>query len=239
MGRQIPVALLDRIEARLGAEDGEPGCPDVGRDQIGVRPALQGDLQQVARIEPQDRPAVRRQVADRPELLPQARRRLQVGGVDQVVDLAGPLPLFVDRGNLHLQEEPERSVAGRGKPALHLALDLWTEAEQPGLGRHQLRPDLLEPGWMGEVASAHDRDSLAPRPERQVLQIRIVARGARVLRMDVEIGVEDHDVGERNLGDDTAPPQSCPPTLLLRPASFWGRRIDCRVRAHWIPTVIS
>ncbi len=63
--RQIAVALLHRVEARLRAQDGEPGRPDVGGDQIGVRPALQGDLQQVPRVEPEDGPAVRVEVADR------------------------------------------------------------------------------------------------------------------------------------------------------------------------------
>ena len=208
---EVAVALLDRIEARLRAEHGEPGGPDVRRDQIGVGAARQRDLEQVPRVEAEDRPAVRGEVADRAELFPQAGRGLEAGGVDQVVDLAGPVPLFVDGRDLDLEEEPGRPVAGRRQLPLDLALDLRAQAEEPRLGRDELAADLLEPGRMREVAGTDDGDPLAPRPQRQVLEIGVPARGAGVLRVDMEIGVEHWRHGKTDRRNDKPLQPFCPP----------------------------
>ena len=199
VGREVAVALLHRVEAGLRAQHGEPGRPHVGRDEVGVRPALQGDLQQVPRVEPQDRPAVRRDVADRPEPLADAARRLQVGGVDQVMDLPRPVPLLVDGGDLHLQQEADRAVARRREPrARSPARSRAAGGTGPGSAGTSLLADLLEPRRMGEVAGSDDRDPLAPRPEGKMLQIRVPARRPGVFGVDVEIGVEAHGMDSRN-----------------------------------------
>ena len=46
---------------------------------------------------------------------------------------------------------------------------------------------------MGEVAGADDADALARRPPGEVLEVEVAAGRARILRMDVQIGVEAHD----------------------------------------------
>ena len=46
-------------------EHGKMGSPDVGRDEHSVGAAVQGELQQVAAVQPQDGPPVRMQVAHR------------------------------------------------------------------------------------------------------------------------------------------------------------------------------
>ena len=208
VGGEIAVAFVDRVETRFRAERGEPGGPDVRRDEVGVRPARQGDLQQMPRVEAQDRPPVRGDVADGGELLPEPPRRLQVRGVDQMVDLPRPVPLLVDGRDLDLQQEAGRPVARGGKAALDLPLDLGTQAEQPRLGRHELGADLLEPGGMGEVAGSDDGDPLAPRPHREVLEIRVPAGRPGVFRVNVEVGVEEHGVTERRNAETVHRPAS-------------------------------
>jgi hypothetical protein len=61
---QIAVAVRNQIEAGFGAKDREPGRPNVRRDKIAARAAIQNDLQEIARVEAKDRPAVGRQIAD-------------------------------------------------------------------------------------------------------------------------------------------------------------------------------
>ena len=72
---QVGVAVRDRVEARLRAQRREPRRPDVRRHQVAALAGLQGDLQQVARVQPEDRPAVRAEVADPPERRGEPRGR--------------------------------------------------------------------------------------------------------------------------------------------------------------------
>src|SRR5262245_40820833 len=136
------------------------------------------------------------------------------------MDFAGAVSLLVDRRDLDLQQEPRRAVAGRRKPLLDLALDLRPQAEEARLGRHELGADLLEPRRMGEVAGADDGETLPPRPERHMLQVRVPAGGAGVLGVDVKIGVEAHGTERRNAGDSITSPR-------LRPAVSTRNRAIC------------
>src|SRR4029450_114693 len=56
--------------------------------------------------------------------------------------------------------------------------------------RHQGRLQLLEPPGVGEVPGADHADALAPPDQGQMLQVAVPATGSRVLRVDVEVGVE-------------------------------------------------
>ncbi len=226
--REVAVAVVDRVESRLRAQGREPGGPDVGGDEVGVGAALQGDLEQVARVEPEDRPPVRRDVADRRQLLPEAPGGVEVRRVDQVVDLARPLTLLVDRRDLDLEQEAHRTVAGGRELPLDLALDLRAQAEEPRLGGDELGADLLEPGGMGEIAGPDHRDPLAPRPQRQVLEIGVAAGRPRVAGMDVEIGVEHRGVTESgNRREGIAVVPFCPDvpcSFITSPPPCPGRR---------------
>jgi hypothetical protein len=163
---QVGIAVGDRVEARLRAQRREPRRPDVRGDQVAAR--LQGDLQQVPGVEAQDRPAVRGEVAD------PAQRRVEAGGgrevrhVDEVVHLAGPVVALVDRGDLHAEHEPGRTACLQrtGQPLDHLGL--VGQPEEPGRVVDQIFAQMIEPGRVGEVAGAQQRDSLAPRPPGQV-----------------------------------------------------------------------
>src|SRR6185312_7184413 len=181
---------------------------------------LESDLQQVAGVEPQDRPAVRRDVADRAQAFPDTARGLQAGGVEEMVDLPRPFALLVDGRDLDLQQEAHGAVARRRKLSRHLALDLRPQAEQARLGRQELGPDLLPPGRMGEVAGSHHRDPLAPRPQRKMLQIRIPACGPGVFGVNVEVSVEAHGMEVRNGKNSTAISLFCP---AMTPCPPWLR----------------
>jgi hypothetical protein len=61
--RQVGVAIRHPVESRLRAENREPRRPGVRGDQIAAVAAFQGDLQQVARVEAEDGPAVGGEIA--------------------------------------------------------------------------------------------------------------------------------------------------------------------------------
>ena len=202
VGAQVPVAVVDGVEARLRAQRGEPGRPDMGGNEIGAGVRFQGDLQQVPGIEAQDRASVRVQVADPRQAVHHPLRRVEAGGVDQVVDLARLVELLVDGRDLDREHEPHRAPAapaGRRKPLLDGPLQIRPQAEQPRLRGHELFLQLGPPRRMGEVAGGDDADALLARPDGQMLEIAVPAGRAGVLGVDVQIGVEGHVPGFRLL----------------------------------------
>jgi hypothetical protein len=90
MGRQVAETLLDAVEAGSGAEQGEPGGPDVGRHQETIRRLLQQDLQEIMAVQPQDRAAVGLDVADTRQGGVQPLGGGEIGHVEQGVDFAHP-----------------------------------------------------------------------------------------------------------------------------------------------------
>ncbi len=95
MARQILKAFGDIVKPRISAEQGKMGRPDMGGDKYGLRAHVQGDLQQVPTVQPQNGPAVRVQVADGLQPAGQHFGVLQTGQKDQVVDLADLSVLFI------------------------------------------------------------------------------------------------------------------------------------------------
>jgi hypothetical protein len=71
-------------------------------------------------------------------------------------------------------------------------LDLGSQTKQARLRRHQFLLELGTPRRMGEVAGRHDRDALARRPRGQMFEIEVAAGGARIFRVDVQVGVKAH-----------------------------------------------
>ena len=205
MRRQVPIAVVHGVEARLGAQRGEPRGPDVGRHQVRSGPRLQRHLQQMPGVQSQDRPPVRVQVADLGKAGNQPVRGVEVRGVDQVMDLPGLVALLVDGRDLHRQHEPDRieaAGAGRRKLSLHGPFEVGAQAEEPGLRGDELLLQLSPPGRMGEVARADDADALLARPDGQVLQVAVPAGGAGESRVDVQIRVEGH--GARSFSTEPA-----------------------------------
>ena len=164
------------------------------RDQIGAGPGLERDLQQVARVEPEDRPPVGLDVADAAEPFGDAVGGREIRRVDQVVDLPRLVALLVDGRDLDLEHEAHRRAAGRRQGRGDTLLDVLPQAEQARLGRDELLLQLGRPGRMAEVAGADEADALARRPLGEVLEIEVAAGRARIFRMDVQVGVEAHDL---------------------------------------------
>ena len=193
--RQVPIAVVHGVEAGLGAQRGEPRGPHMGRHQVRSGSRLQRHLQQVPGVQPQDRPPVGVQVADLGKAGNQPVRRVEVRGVDQVMDLPGLVALLVDGRDLHRQHEPDRieaAGAGRWKLPLHGPFEVGAQTEEPGFRGNELLLQLGAPGRMGEVARADDADALLARPDGQVLQVAVPAGGAGESRVDVQVRVEGH-----------------------------------------------
>ena len=178
---QVGVAVGDRVEAGLRAQRGEPRRPDVRRHQVAVRAGLQRDLQQVARVQAEDRAAVGgRGCRSGPSAVLNRADRVEVGQVDQVVHLAGPVVALVDRGDLHREHEPDRSrrrCEARRQPLAHLVLARPAQPEEARLGRRRRRlAQVVEPGGWVKSPVPSSADALAPGPPGQV---RRSGRGCR------------------------------------------------------------
>ena len=148
VGREVPVALVDGVEAGLRPERGEPRGPDMGGDEIRAGTRFQRDLQQMPGVEPQNRPPVRVQVADPGQAVDHPVGGFEIRGVDQVVDLAGLVELLVDGRDFDRQHEPDRGIAAparRGQPFCDEPLQVRAQAEQPRLGGHELLLQLGPP----------------------------------------------------------------------------------------------
>ena len=225
--REVPVALVDGVEPGLRAERGEPRGPDVGGHEIGPGVGLEGDLQQVPGVEPEDGPPVRVEVADPGKARGHPVHCVEVRGVDQVMDLPGLVELLVDGGNLHRQHEPgggPLAPAGRRKLLLDGALQVGPKAIETRLRRHEPFPDLGPPGRVGEVAGADDGDALLAGPDGEVLEIAVPAGRARVLGVDVEIGIEGHAAGSLAPGGERGRRAPGPPVGLDRTTAMPCRR---------------
>ena len=182
--------------------DFEPSAANQGvqiwaGDEIRAGVRFQGDLQQVPGIEAQDRPSVRVQVADPGQAVHHPLRRLEIRGVDQVVDLSRLVELLVDGRDLDREHEPNRSTAAparRRQPFLDGPFQIGTQAEQPRLRGHELFLQLGPPRRMGEVPRGDDADALLAGPDGQMLKVAVPAGGAGVFGMDVQVGIERHAV---------------------------------------------
>ncbi len=157
------------------------------RHEVTVLPRAERDLQEVTGVQPQDGTPVRGQIADLRKTRGDPASGVGVRGVEEMVDLAGPLPPLVDRGDFRGQHEPGRLPTGRGQRPQDVRLEVWTQPEQAGLGRHELGGDLLRPYGMGEIARTDHSDPLACRPPGQMLQVAVPAACPGVLGMDMQI----------------------------------------------------
>src|SRR6185369_10032827 len=106
---QVAVTIVNGVEARAGTKQGKPGCPDMGRHQESLRCLLQEDLQQVAAVEAEDRPAVRPYIADGGELRVDPFGRGKIRDVEKIMDLPDPAVTLVDAAYLGGQEEADRA----------------------------------------------------------------------------------------------------------------------------------
>ena len=192
VGQQILVALLQTVEPRTGPQHREVRCPDVRRNEQHLRAHLQTDLEQVAAVQPQNRPAVRLYVADRRQPPVQPFGRLEVRQNDHIVHLARLVVLLVDRTDLHRQHEAHRPPTALGQFPVHRPAPFLPQPEQPLLGRLQLFPQFGQPGRMGEIPGAHHVDPLERRPAVHILRIQLPAGRPGIARVQMHVDYKAH-----------------------------------------------
>ena len=120
--------------------------------EIRARTRLQGNLQQMPGIEPQDRSSVGVQVADPGQAVDHSIRHLEIRGVDQVVNFPGLVELLVDGRDLDRQHEPDRGTlapARGGQPFLDGSFQIGAQAKQSRLRGHELLfSSARQAGWV-------------------------------------------------------------------------------------------
>src|SRR5581483_5970434 len=192
LARKIAVAFLDRVEARLRAESREPRRPDMRGHEIGIGMRFECYLEKIARIEAEDRTAVRSDVADPPEPTGDPVHRREIGCVDEVMDLPRLLALLVDRRYLHRELETHGRAARGGELRENRFLDLGLQTKQAGLGGNELLFNFRAPCGMDEIAGADHGNTLSARPPSKMLKIEVAARCARMFGMDMQVSVKPH-----------------------------------------------
>ncbi|WP_197535610.1 hypothetical protein [Pararhodospirillum photometricum] len=193
MTRQIAIAGLKRVKARLGTQGGKPGGPDMGGDQQAVVVCGQGDLEQVAGVEPQDGPAIGGDVAHPAQGPRQAVGGVQVGQQDQVMDLPGFAVFLVDGRYFRREQEEDGPAAGRRQGLPQWRFEIGPQAIKAIADCHQLVADLAKPARMHTVPGPDHRNALTGCPPRQMFQVQVAAGGSGIVGVHVQIGVQGHD----------------------------------------------
>ena len=125
----------------------------MGRDKHGIGRNIEGDPEQLLRIEPQDRPAVGLEVADLRQGAVQAFRALEVRREDDGMHLPRLAVLAVDAADLGGKDERDICLAGCGNIVGPI---LFLESEQTIAERVKLLLQFFDPLRMGEVSGADD-----------------------------------------------------------------------------------
>src|SRR5574340_203604 len=178
MGCQVAETLLDAVETGSGTEQGEPGCPYVGRRQETIGRLRKEDIQQIAAVQSQDWSAVGLDIADTGQGGVQPLDRGEIRHVEKVVDFAHRAVAFVDAADLGREQKPygcRRRCYARERRNDRL---LVLQPKQPRLSRYQFLPDPPKPARMCEVAGADHLDSFDPRPGSQTSQGSLRTGGA-------------------------------------------------------------
>ncbi len=166
------------------------GGPDVGRNEEDIWTSLQADLQQVAAIQSQDRPAVGVEVADSCQSVVELINGGEVWQRHDVVNFARAAVLLVDGADLHGEEKAHLTAARWIELVFDCAGQIRSETKDAILGRLQFLLDLSEPFRMREVGGANKVDALERRPSMQVFRGQVAAGRAGMTRVEMNIGDE-------------------------------------------------
>ena len=154
---------------------------------------LQHHLQQIFRIQTENRASVGSNVADGRELGGQGVGAFQRRHVHEIVNLADRPVLFVDGADFRLNEEERvRRVRGTNEAGnFFLHGNLLPNAVQTCIVvEHEVAAQFLTPCGMGEVPCGHDGQALDQAPGRQIADVQSAAGGAGETGMDVKVGAE-------------------------------------------------
>ena len=129
----------------------------MSRNEEAPRPGVQRNFQEVPGVQAEDWPAIGSQVAHLGQCRGDGARRLERGGVEEMVHLPGCAVAFVNGGDLRRQQEPDFRPAAWRQGAPEPGRELRLERQQPRLRGHQQLGKLGRPGGMSEIACADDR----------------------------------------------------------------------------------
>ena len=205
---QIAETGFDRVKPRHRAKQRKPRCPDMRRDQVAAFVDFQGGLKQVARVEPQDRAAIRADIADAFEAGLQTPHRIEVRGKQQVVDLAGLAMSFVDVADLTAEQKAHLPPTGWRHLVGDRSGKLGAQTKKTRFGRDQLLLDLRQPAWVGDVTGGNHPDPLELRPFPKLLQRQIFAGRSRMVGVNVQVSDQGHGRSGRFPGPRWAPHDS-------------------------------
>ncbi len=164
----------------------------MGRNQVILGVDGQDDFEQVARVEPQNGPAIGADVADFFQRSLYFFNRRQRGRKNNVVDFAGALKFFVDAADLAGQHKTDGGVAGGRNFLLDSAGQVGLQFKQALFGGGQLVAHFLQPAGVGNIAGADHLHAFELRPAAELLKIEIFAGGARIVGMNMQIGDDFH-----------------------------------------------
>ena len=190
----------------------------MGGDEFGLWAGLQGQLQQIPAVQPQNGAAVRVDVADGLQPDGQFFRRFQAGEEDQVVHLPRPPVALVDAADLPGDHE---TGGGPGRSPLHC--QPLPQGIDPLPRGDQLLPHLRPPSRMGEVPCPYQLDAFAPGPPVQVGQVAVPAGGPGEPGVDMKIS---------NI-------HGCPPLFTRIPSIIPFFSLRCNARAGFLPLFLS
>ena len=182
---QIAKTFFHRVKTRLGAKHGKPRRPDVGGDKVAARVGLQRNLQQITRIQPQDRPAIGANVANALQPGLKEIKRRKAGEKAEIVHFAHLVMALVDVADLAAQQKAHRGVTGCGHLRLDRRKQLLFQPKEPILRRLQLGAQLGQPARVGNIPRGHHLHPLDLRPFGEVLQVEILAGRPRIVGMNV------------------------------------------------------
>ena len=146
---------------------------------------VEDDLEQVARIEAQNRAAVGADVADFFQRSLDFCHGVEVRREDHVMDLARLAVLFIDAADFAAQQEAHGRMAGRRRRLLHRGRQIVFQTKKPVFGWLQAGAHLLQPARMGNIAAANDMHAFELRPTGELFQRQVFAGRAGKVRMDV------------------------------------------------------
>ena len=155
----------------------------MGRNVYGLRAGFQHDLQQIPAVQPQNRPAVRMNVADQLQPSGQRLRLLQSGQQEQTVHLAHPFLFLINGADLSRHQKARLLL----RHALLMNAVFLLQHIKPVLRRFQLFHQLRPPCGMGEISCSQNMNSLFSRHELQMLRIAVLARSPRKPGVNMQI----------------------------------------------------
>jgi hypothetical protein len=198
--RHLLEAFLDRVESRVGSEQGEPGGPDMGRDDDALGTKVGDHPDEGLDVEAQNRPAVGAEVAQPAEPTVDLLHRLEVGGQEEQVDLPDLAFLRIDEADLRREDERDvvRSEGDAPERFSFRPLGILQAEEAVALGLELLLGQ-KEPFRVGEIGRGQKGDALDLAPVGERVEGHVPRGRPGEPGVDMEIGDVLHEIPSQRM----------------------------------------